>query len=210
MSMSIKYMRLDEILGADENPKDHDIGTIIESIKRTGFNSQLIMNSSTKKLVAGHGRLEALIKMYKAEYSVPRNILKDEDGMWMVPVLSGVKFSTEEEALAYLLADNKLTEIGGWDDTKLANILADLSDDLSGVGFDEADIESLFNDLQQDFEVDDTDRGLGNARIKYRLVFDNTTHQTAWFKFLEHLNNTSDIESFSGRLAEYCKGYVNE
>ena len=55
--------------------------------------------------------------MYKAEYSVPRNILKDEDGMWMVPVLSGVKFSTEEEALAYLLADNKLTEIGGWDDT---------------------------------------------------------------------------------------------
>ena len=50
MSMSIKYMRLDEILGADENPKDHDIGTIIESIKRTGFNSQLIMNSSTKEI----------------------------------------------------------------------------------------------------------------------------------------------------------------
>ena len=33
MSMSIKYMRLDEILGADENPKDHDIGTIIGEYK---------------------------------------------------------------------------------------------------------------------------------------------------------------------------------
>ena len=56
----VEYMLLDEITEADINVKDHDIGAIHESMNRFGFTSPLLMNEATMKLVAGHGRIEAL------------------------------------------------------------------------------------------------------------------------------------------------------
>ena len=54
MEPKIKYFRLDEIIGADLNPKDHDIGMIIQSIKRFGFTSPLLRNEKTEKLDIFH------------------------------------------------------------------------------------------------------------------------------------------------------------
>ena len=209
MEPKVKYIRIDEILGADINPKDHDIGVLIIAIKRFGFTSPLIRNDDTKKLVAGHGRLEALINMYKSEYSLPRGILKDEDGMWLVPVVTGLNFENEEEALSYLIADNKLSEIGGWDEKALLDMLKDI-DNLEGVGFDHTDAQEILDNIEADWEADDTDRGLGDPRIKYRMVFDDTTQQGNWFKFLEWLKDNSDINSVSGRLVEHVKGVIDE
>lgn len=214
MRPQIKYKKLDEIFGADLNPKDHDIGVIIQSIKRFGFNAPLIINEADQKLVAGHGRLEALIKMYKAKYSVPKGILSGEDNMWLVPVLCGLSFENEEEALSYLIADNKLTEVGGWDQEKLLAMLKQIEKNLDGVGFDLDDVQimdDMFNgNNEQIWETDDTDRGLGDPRIKYRLIFDNERHQADWFKFLEWLNNNSDIDNLALRLTEHFKGVINE
>jgi len=209
MEPKVKYIRIDEILGADINPKDHDIGVLITAIKRFGFTSPLIRNDDTKKLVAGHGRLEALINMYKSEYSLPRGILKDDDGMWLVPVVTGLNFENEEEALSYLIADNKLSEIGGWDEKALLDMLKDI-DNLEGVGFDHTDAQAILDNIEADWETDDTDRGLGDPRIKYRMVFDDTTQQGNWFKFLEWLKDNSDINSVSGRLVEHVKGVTDE
>jgi ParB-like chromosome segregation protein Spo0J len=209
MEPKVKYFRLDEIIGADLNPKDHDIGVIISSIKRFGFTSPLIRNERTKKLIAGHGRLEALIKMFKAGYSLPKNILTDDD-MWLVPVITGLDFENEEEAMSYLIADNKLTEVGGWDEETLLAILDTVKDDLEGVGFDESDMQSLYENIESDWEDDDTDRGLGDPRIKYRLIFDNEKQQANWFKFLEWLNNNSDVDGFPARLTEHVKGTFDE
>ena len=36
--VKVEYMPLDEIVEADVNPKDHDVGQIYQSIKRYGFN----------------------------------------------------------------------------------------------------------------------------------------------------------------------------
>ena len=171
MEPKIKYFRLDEIIGADLNPKDHDIGMIIQSIKRFGFTSPLLRNEKTEKLVAGHGRLEALINMFKNKYSAPKGILIDtEDNMWLVPVLTGLEFENEEEALTYLIADNKLTELGGWNEHNLLASLSTIDKMLEGVGFDESDIQALFERVNSDWEEDNTDRGLGDPRIKFRLI----------------------------------------
>ena len=72
MEPKVKYIRIDKIIGADINPKDHDIGVLITAIQRFGFTSPLIRNEDTQKLVAGHGRLEALITMFKSGYSLPK------------------------------------------------------------------------------------------------------------------------------------------
>lgn len=214
MQPQIKYIRLDQIYGADLNPKEHDIGVIIQSIKRFGFNAPLIINDANEKLVAGHGRLEALIKMFKAKYMTPKGILVDQDNMWLVPVLTGLSFENEEEALSYLIADNKLTEAGGWDQGKLLQMLKTIENNLEGVGFDLDDIQimdDMFNgNNQPSSEDDNTDRGLGEPQIKYRLVFDNERHQSDWFKFLEWLKANSDIDNFALRLTEHFRGIINE
>lgn len=215
MQPQIKYIRLDQIYGADLNPKEHDIGVIIQSIKRFGFNAPLIRNEANEKLVAGHGRLEALIKMFKAKYMTPKGILVDEDNMWLVPVLTGLSFENEEEALSYLIADNKLTEAGGWDQMKLVQMLKAIENNLEGVGFDLDDLQimdDMFNGNSPTgvADEDSTDRGLGEPQIKYRLVFDNERHQSDWFKFLEWLKANSDIDNFALRLTEHFRGIINE
>ena len=63
--MKLEYLKLDEILPADANPKDHDIGEIYMSIKRFGFTEPPVRNETTGKLVAGHGRLETLKQLSK-------------------------------------------------------------------------------------------------------------------------------------------------
>jgi ParB-like chromosome segregation protein Spo0J len=53
---------------------------------------------------------------------------------------------TEEQKRAYVLADNKLTELAGWDDELLAAELADLADadfDLGLTGFTDAELDRL-------------------------------------------------------------------
>ena len=61
--ISIKYENLDDIIQADTNPKDHDLGVLYQSMKRFGFTNPIIINESTGKLLAGHGRLQTLKMM---------------------------------------------------------------------------------------------------------------------------------------------------
>lgn len=129
------FLSTDEIVTADVNPKRHDIDTLISSIKRFGFGEPLLIDSRTKKLVAGHGRLEA-IKQLKADGAAEPQGLQD----WKVPVVAGWASKNDEEASAYLLASNKLVELGGWDDDELKDLLATISD-LDGVGFDIKELE---------------------------------------------------------------------
>ena len=167
MEPKVKYIRIDKIIGADINPKDHDIGVLITAIQRFGFTSPLIRNEDTQKLVAGHGRLEALITMFKSGYSLPKGILKEDD-MWLVPVVTGLNFENEEEALSYLIADNKLSEVGGWNEQALLDMLKDI-DNLEGVGFDHNDAQDILDNMEAEWDADDTDRGLGDPRIKHRV-----------------------------------------
>ena len=60
MDINVEYVPLSEIVEADTNPKDHDIGQIYQSIKRFGFTQPIMMNENTGKLLAGHGRLSLI------------------------------------------------------------------------------------------------------------------------------------------------------
>ena len=90
--MEIEYIPLSEIVEADVNPKDHDIGQIYQSIKRFGFTQPIMMNENTGKLLAGHGRLQTLQTMKQAGEKVPSRI-KEKGSEWLVPVLKGISFA---------------------------------------------------------------------------------------------------------------------
>jgi ParB-like chromosome segregation protein Spo0J len=145
--MKLEHLPLDSIVPAFRNPKDHDLGAIMESIRRFGFVAPAIRNEATGKLVAGHGRLQALRLLWENQEDPPEGIKKTKDGGWKLPVITGIEFASDEEAEAYLIADNRLTELGGWDEAELLDALLDLartsSDLLEVTGYDTDDLEAM-------------------------------------------------------------------
>lgn len=142
--LKIKYVRLSDIKPADSNPKRHSDTDIQSSIKKHGFKSPLLRNSVTNKLVAGHGRTEALTHLYQSGADVPEHIKLDKDGMWLIPVLDA-PFTSEASSNQYLLLDNRLSEIGGWDSAALAEMLEELERNSTalGLGWTQAEIDGL-------------------------------------------------------------------
>jgi hypothetical protein len=143
----IEYMPLNEIRHARRNPKAHDGEEIRKSVGRFGFVSPVILNERTGRLVAGHGRLEELRGLLDDNKAPPDGIRVDASGDWLVPVVRGVRFRNEQEAEAYLLADNRTSELGGWDNEELTKMLDGMSklgeDHLAGTGFDMREVERL-------------------------------------------------------------------
>lgn len=64
-SMRIEMMALDDLKRAARNPKQHNLSAISESMRRFDFVAPLAINEATGRLVAGHGRLDALEQFRK-------------------------------------------------------------------------------------------------------------------------------------------------
>lgn len=124
----------------DRNPRTHtkkQIRQIADSIKRFGFTNPVLVDGENR-IIAGHGRVEAA-----------RSI-----GMTTVPVLR-LEHMTEADRRAYVVADNRLAELAGWDNELLALELGamlelDSKFDLTLTGFDTAEIEALLNSLDEE------------------------------------------------------------
>jgi DNA modification methylase len=76
---------------------------------------------------------------------------QDFDGDWLVPVVRGVAFNSDAEIEAYLVADNRLTILGGWNEPELASLLQDLAAQdtalLEATGYDADDLQALLDEL---------------------------------------------------------------
>jgi hypothetical protein len=140
-----EYVPLDEVLRAPRNPKNHNAQVIAASMARFGVVELPDVDERTGRLVAGHGRLEDWEHRRDADEDPPEGVQLDADGRWLVPVNRGWSSRSDADAEAYLIVSNKSTELGGWDDTELADVLTDLRDQglLEYTGFDDGDIEKL-------------------------------------------------------------------
>lgn len=142
--LEIKMVELDELVRWPKNPKNHDWDLLGTSIKKYGFVQPLTVDEGTGRLVAGHGRLEMLMRMKAAGDQPPDRIELGPKGQWMVPVIRGIKFDSEEAAQEYLLIDNRAVEKGGWDDRALLEQLGRFDEAaLTKLGFNEDDMALL-------------------------------------------------------------------
>ena len=123
------------------NSKKHDdaqIAQLAASIREWGFTSP-ILRDETGMILAGHGRLAAAQRL----------------GLETVPVITAAGWS-EAKKRAYVIADNRLSEIGGgWDMDMLAVELGDLSTegfDLDLTGFTDEDLAGMLG-------IDEADEG---------------------------------------------------
>ncbi len=145
-AIRIKYVPLFDLrhMGHPTNAKDHDLGAIMQSIRRFGFVAPVLV-SADNRIVAGHGRVEALEAMKSAGHEVPARIRPLEND-WAVPCVTGLTFDDAASERAYLIADNRLTDLGGWDQAALLNELAALYGEpggLTGTGYDAEDLDAL-------------------------------------------------------------------
>jgi len=142
----LELMSLASITGADRNPKRHASTELGKSIGRFGYVEPVVLDERTGRLVAGHGRVEALrVERHKA--GKPPEGVVEKDGEWFLPVLRGWSSRSDAEASAYLVASNRLTELGGWDEAELGALLKELSEQqaLEGVGFDEEQLREALD-----------------------------------------------------------------
>src|SRR5208283_6064380 len=113
------------------NTRSHSpkqIRQIADSIKAFGFNVPILIDGN-KKILAGHGRVLACELL----------------GKTAVPTIC-LDHLTEAQARAFMIADNRLTEISEWDDALLASQLRelaalDLDFSLEITGFDIGEID---------------------------------------------------------------------
>lgn len=145
--MKIEYMKLKDIEKWPDNPKEHATPEIIASIKRWGFLKPLLIDETSGKLVAGQGRLDALQQMKTAGKSPPANI-DAVDGDWEVPTLRG-EFKNDEEAEAFLLTDNRLTEIGGWNH----KLLKQMMERTKPIGFSKEAVKETTNKIKKQMDA---------------------------------------------------------
>ena len=128
-----------------------------------------MLNEATGRMVAGHGRAEALDAM-KAAGEKPPGRIREKDGEGLVPVIRGVSFASDVDAEAYLVASNRLVEVGGWDEAELAKMLTDLKSvefGLNGVGFTEEEISKLLGAGDATDEAEDQS---GDAKTSFQIV----------------------------------------
>jgi len=146
-SLNITYQTPAALQPRATNPRTHSkkqIRQIANSIKQFGFNNPVLVDRAGG-IVAGHGRVEAA-KLIGLE-NVPTIRLDD---------------LTEDEVRAYVIADNRLAELAGWDREILAIELQglaelDLDFDLTITGFETPEIDILIGELDAAEEDDPAD-----------------------------------------------------
>lgn len=130
--MKVETIPTGDLIPYARNAKKHDdsqIAKLAGSIKEFGFNNPVLIDKDNG-IIAGHGRIMAAQKL----------------GLENVPCIR-LGHLTDTQRRAYILADNRLAEIGGgWDEEMLKLELAELAAldfDISEIGFGAEDLAEL-------------------------------------------------------------------
>jgi len=133
----VEVIAVDLLKPSKANARTHSrkqIRQIADSIARFGFCNPILMDDADR-IIAGHGRLQAAKVL----------------GLTAVPALR-LSHLSDAEKRAYLLADNRLAELAGWDKEILAielQGLIDLNFEVESTGFDMGTIDIILHDADE-------------------------------------------------------------
>jgi DNA modification methylase len=135
LRLKIEYRRIDDLTPYTGNSRTHSdkqIAQIAASIRTFGFTNPVLIGDAGL-IVAGHGRVEAAKSL----------------GIDKVPTIE-LGHLSDAERRAYVIADNRLAELAGWDRDILAIELQALSEldldfDLEITGFETAELDLLLD-----------------------------------------------------------------
>ena len=132
--MTITNVPTGDLKPYDNNSRIHipeQIAQLASSINEFGFTNPLLIDEDNG-VIAGHGRLMAALSLDQAE----------------VPCIKLENLS-EAQKKAYIIADNKIADNGGWDEDMLKMELIELKEDdydLSFTGFDDKGLDAILSE----------------------------------------------------------------
>ena len=131
---------VENLIPADRNPNNGDVEAIAESIALNGYRVPIIVREGTNEIICGNHRYYAVLSM----------------GGNQIPVIR--QPFTDEQAMRFLLADNRTSRLGRDDPGLLVQILDELRVDtpagLFGTGYSEQDWERLHDLLANPYDAD--------------------------------------------------------
>lgn len=225
MTRYIEYVDVSTLQPDPANAKMHDQDALEESIKRFGYVEPVVIDERTGLLVAGHGRVEQLqaqLAKDDGHEEIPSGVRSIVSGTWQIPVVRGWASTDDDEAHAYAIASNRLTERGGWDDKALYELLktaAEDPDELIGTGFYLKDLDELAKRIQTEDiaygkDTAHADPGYADKQDNYRnnqvrsLLFDYPVEDYAFVtatveRARVHYRVEGNAELFTAMVAEY-------
>lgn len=138
--MDVKNIPIEQIKPYEKNAKKHpeeQVQQIANSLREFGWQQPIVLDKNNV-VVIGHGRLLAAKQL----------------GMTEAPVVYAEGL-TAKQIKALRIADNKISENGGWDNELLKEDLLDLMEDIDMTDFGFGDFELSM--LTEDFEPEPFD-----------------------------------------------------
>jgi len=187
LNLAIRHSAIVELTPYARNARTHSrkqVRQIADSIRAFGFINPVLIDGE-QQIIAGHGRVEAAKLL----------------GMDQVPTIC-LDHMTEAQRQAYIIADNRLAELAGWDKDiltiELQNLIAiesDLDFDLGVIGFETAEIDMLIQnnpgtpDPDDEIDESDTDETVVSAqgdlwRLGHHRLFCGDARDLSAFKTL--------------------------
>lgn len=154
---------LDSLEEFPKNPKDHDLGAIMESMKENGVFKGLLVQEwpdTPRYILAGHGTKKALIEL----------------GFTHIDCI--FVECNPKIARKIVLADNRTSQLGGFRDELLLDYLRDVAtdNDLAGTGYDEDDLHTLSAHVEGDHGEPDDDTGDSSVLKALSVTIDEPKH----------------------------------
>jgi ParB-like chromosome segregation protein Spo0J len=127
-----KLVPIDSLVPHPNNPRQGDVGAIVQSIKANGFYGAIVAQAGTNVIIVGEHRWLAA----------------KEAGMTKVPVA----FADVDDAAArkIMLADNRTSDLAEYDQELLVELLKVEAADagLEGTGYDGDDLDAMIAGLE--------------------------------------------------------------
>ena len=131
--LAVLYVQVSDLIDNPLNARTHSdkqVSQLAKSIKKFGFNAPVLIDGKSE-LIAGHGRVMAAREL----------------GIEEVPSIR-LEHLSNTQRRAYMIADNRIAELAGWNKELLASEFSELLDmelefEITDLGFEMAEIDLL-------------------------------------------------------------------
>ena len=179
-------VRIDSVQRHPANAHEGDVASVAASLDEFAQQKPIIVQASTNWIVAGNTTHEAA-----------------ELNGW-THIAASIVDLDDTTARGYMLADNRTSDLGGYNEGKLAILLEAQSIDgaLAGTGYDQGNVEDLMERLAQaELKKGSSDGPPPGDKISsYDLIFDDEEQADRWQTFLRFLAQTQPGVTTAERL----------
>lgn len=125
--LTIERVPVTELTHHPDNPREGDIGALCESLQRFGQYRPIVCNRATRHILAGNHTWQAIRALG-----------------WELVEVAWVEVDPAEET-AIMLADNRTSELGGYDPDLLRDVLLAATSNLDATGYDGDDLDAILD-----------------------------------------------------------------